>query len=219
MLHALGVRYLTLTHNVDVPWADSATDEPVAGGLTPFGREVVREMQRLGMLIDVAHLAPAGVRDVLELVEGPTVASHANAAAVHPHPRNLTDDQIRAIAATGGVVGLCFVPVFIGRPATVDRLIDHAEHIAGLVGVDCLALGPDYVEMALPTMLADMGADPLYAEEGEGTPAWAVFPEGLRRVETLPVLTAALLARGWSDEDVAKVLGGNALRVLRAVLP
>src|SRR5581483_1222126 len=146
-------------------------------------------------------------------------ASHANAAALTPHPRNLSDEQIRGIAATGGVVGLCFVPPFIGEPATVDRLLDHADHVAALVGADHLALGPDYVEMALPAMLADMGDDPLYAAGGDGPPQWAVFPEGLRRVETLPVLTEAFLARGWSEEDTAKVLGGNALRVLRAVLP
>jgi membrane dipeptidase len=176
-------------------------------------------MQRLGVLVDVSHLAPAGIRDVLALAERPVVASHANAAALAPHPRNLTDEQIRGVAETGGVVGLCFVPPFIGRPATIERLLDHADHVAALVGVEHLAVGPDYVELALPTMLADMGDDPLYAAEGEGPPAWTVFPEGLRRVETLPVLTAALLASGWSDGDVAMVLGGNALRVLRAVLP
>jgi membrane dipeptidase len=159
------------------------------------------------------------VRDVLELAERPVVASHANAAALQPHPRNLTDDQIRGIAATGGVVGLCFVPTFIGPPATVDRLVDHADHMAALVGAEHLALGPDYVEMALPTMLADMSGDPLYADAGDGLPEWAVFPEGLQRVETLATLTAALLARGWSEDDVVKVVGGNALRVLRGVLP
>jgi membrane dipeptidase len=159
------------------------------------------------------------VTEVLELAEHPVVASHANAAALEPHPRNLSDDQIRGIAASGGVVGLCFVPVFIGTPATVDRLIDHADHIAQLVGVDHIAIGPDYVEMALPTMLADMRGDPMYGEGDGELPAWATFPDGLRRVETLPAFTAALLERGWSDTDAAKVLGGNALRVLRAVLP
>jgi membrane dipeptidase len=220
-LHALfaaGIRSAQLTWNGGNELADGV-GVAMPRGLSPLGREVVREMQRLSMLVDVSHLAPAGVRDVLELAERPVVASHANAAALHPHPRNLTDEQIRGIAATGGVVGLCFVPTFIGPAATVGRLVDHADHVASLVGVDHLALGPDYVEMALPTMLADMEGDPMYAGDDEGLPEWAVFPEGLERVETLPTLTAALLERGWREDDVVKVLGGNALRVLRRTLP
>jgi membrane dipeptidase len=220
-LHALfdlGIRSAQLTWNGGNELADGV-GVPEPGGLTKLGREVVREMQRIGVLVDLSHLAPAGVRDVFELTDRPVVASHANAAALHPHPRNLTDEQIRGIAATGGVVGLCFVPTFIGPPATVERLVDHADHVAALVGADHLALGPDYVEMALPTMLADMRDDPLYADEGGGLPEWAVFPEGLQRVETIATLSAALLERGWSENDVTKVVGGNALRVLRSVLP
>jgi membrane dipeptidase len=217
-LFELGIRSAQLTWNGGNELADGV-GVPQPAGLTKLGREALREMQRLGVLVDVSHLAPAGVRDVLELTERPVVASHANAAALHLHPRNLTDDQIRGIAATGGVVGLCFVPTFIGPPATVERLVDHADHMASLVGTDHLALGPDYVEMALPTMLADMRGDPMYADGGDGPPEWAVFPEGLQRVETLATLSAALLERGWSQGDVVKVLGGNALRVLRSVLP
>jgi membrane dipeptidase len=217
-LFELGIRSAQLTWNGANELADGV-GVPSAGGLTPLGREAVREMQRLGVLVDVSHLAPAGVTEVLALADRPVIASHANATALEPHPRNLSDDQIRGIAASGGVVGLCFVPDFIGAPATVDRLIDHAEHIAVLVGVDHIAIGPDYVEMALPTMLADMRGDPIYGEGDGELPTWASFPEGLRRVETLPTFTAALLDRGWSDIDAAKVLGGNALRVLRAVLP
>jgi membrane dipeptidase len=217
-LHELGIRSAQITWNGANELGDGV-GAATPGGLTRLGRDVVREMQRLGVLVDVSHLAPQGVRDVLELAERPIVASHANSAALQPHPRNLTDEQICGIAQTGGVVGLCFVPPFIGPPATVDRLVDHADHVASLVGPDHLAVGPDYVEMALPMMLADMQGDPMYAGSGDGTPEWAVFPEGLRRIETLSVLTAALLARGWSEENTAKVLGGNALRVLRNVLP
>ena len=217
-LFELGVRSAQLTWNGANELADGV-GVPQPGGLTKLGRDAVREMQRIGVLVDVSHLAPEGVRDVLELAERPVVASHANAAALERHPRNLTDDQIRGIAATGGVVGLCFVPTFIGSPATVDRLVDHADHMAALVGADHLALGPDYVEMALPAMLADMSGDPLYAGGGDGPPEWSVFPEGLQRVETLATMSAALLVRGWSEDDVAKVAGGNALRVLRGVLP
>jgi membrane dipeptidase len=212
-LFARGIRSAQLTWNVRNELA-AGVGVADAGGLTPFGREAVRELQRLGVLVDVSHLAPAGVRDVLELAERPIVASHANAAALQPHARNLSDDQIRAIAATGGLVGLCFFPLFIGEPATIDRLLDHADHVAALVGPEHLALGPDYVEMALDAMLADMAGDGVYGE-----PTWTTFPDGLQRIETLPVLTAAFLERGWSEDDVAKVLGGNALRVLRAALP
>jgi membrane dipeptidase len=217
-LYELGIRSAQLTWNGGNELADGVGVAD-AGGLTALGREVVLEMQRLGVLVDISHLAPPGVEDVLELAERPVIASHANAAALTSHPRNLSDEHIRGIAATDGLVGLCFVPPFIGLPATVERLLDHADHIAALVGPDHLAIGPDYVEMALPTMLADMEGDSLYTAEGEGTPAWAQFPEGLERVETLPCFTAALLARGWSDDDVAGVLGANALRVLRDVLP
>jgi membrane dipeptidase len=217
-LHELGIRSAQLTWNGANELADGVGVAD-SGGLSRLGREAVVEMQRLGVLVDVSHLAPDGIADVLELAERPVVASHANAAALTPHPRNLTDGQIRGIAATGGVVGLCFVPPFIGPPATVEHLLDHADHIAALVGPEHLALGPDYVEMALPTMLADMRDDPLYAVEGDGPPPWAVFPEGLRRVETLPALTEAFLARGWGVRETALVLGGNALRVLRASLP
>jgi membrane dipeptidase len=220
-LHALfelGIRSAQLTWNAGNELADGI-GVPDPGGLTPAGRDVVRELQRLGVLVDVSHLARPGFDDVIDLADGPVVASHANAAALAPHPRNLGDDQIRALAGTGGVVGLCFFPSFIGAPATVERLLDHAEHVAALVGAEHLALGPDYVEMALPAMLADMSGDPVYATPAEGSPEWAVFPEGLRRVETLPVLTAAFLGRGWREDDVAAVLGGNALRVLRGVLP
>jgi len=217
-LFASGIRSAQLTWNGGNELADGV-GVASPGGLSALGREAVREMQRIGVLVDVSHLAPAGVRDVLELAERPVVASHANAAALHPHPRNLTDGQIRGIAATDGVVGICFVPTFIGPPATVERLVDHADHVATLVGADHLALGPDYVEMALPTMLADMGGDPMYGGDGDGLPPWAVFPKGLERVETLPAFTAALLERGWGEDDVVKVLGGNALRVLRSTLP
>jgi membrane dipeptidase len=216
-LYELGIRSAQITWNGANELGDGV-GVASPGGLTPLGRDVVRELQRLGGLVDISHLAPRGVEDVLELAERPIVASHANAARVQPHPRNLTDGQIRAVAQTGGVVGLCFAPPFIGLPATLDRLLDHADHVAALVGADHLALGPDFVEMALPMMLADMGTDPLYGVTEDGSPDWAVFPEGLRSVETLPLLTAGLLARGWSEHDAAKVLGGNALRVLRAAL-
>ena len=238
-LHALGVRSVGLTWNPRNEVADGVgvTDPH---GLTPFGRTVVRELGRLGMVIDVSHLAAAGVREVLELATGPIVASHSNADAVHAHARNITDAQAGAIAATGGLVGLCFFPLFIGSPATLDRLLDHAEHLAELIGPGHLAVGPDYAEGVIDAFLADMAGDTVYgggpgSEAGDAgmhaagagaagagaaaLPDWATYPEGLRRIETLPLFTAGLLARGFTEDDAAAILGGNALRVLRAVLP
>jgi membrane dipeptidase len=158
------------------------------------------------VLIDVAHLAEPCFWDVVELSHGPIVASHANAAALHPHRRNLSDDQIVAIARTGGFVGVCFIADFIGESPSLERVLDHVDHIAVLAGVASVAVGPDYVAFAHDLMVAP----------GDGTTY--LGPEGLREVETLPVFTAGLLERGYSEEDVAKILGGNALRVLRAVL-
>ena len=113
MLHALGVRYLTLTHNDNVPWADSATDEPVLGGLSPFGREVVREMNRLGMLVDLSHVSADTMRDALDVTEAPVLFSHSSARAVCDHPRNVPDDVLERLAGNGGVCMVTFVPTFV----------------------------------------------------------------------------------------------------------
>ncbi len=195
----LGLRSVQLTWNGGNRFADGIGVES-PGGLTDSGRELVAELDRLGILIDVSHLAEPGFWELTEIARGPFIASHANAHALCPHPRNLRDDQIRAIAESGGLVGACFVPDFIGDEATLDRLIDHVDHIAALVGIDAVGVGPDYVEFAPDLMPA------------------LEFPEGLRRVETLPVFTAGLLDRGYSEDDVAKIVGGNSLRVLRRVL-
>lgn len=235
-LRGLGVRSVGLTWN---PGNEAADGVGVAapGGLSAFGRDLVRELGRLGMLVDVSHLAEPGFWDVAELVEGPFVASHSNADAVHLHVRNITDEQARAVAASGGLVGVCFFPLFIGEPPTLERLLDHVDHLAELIGVEHLAVGPDYAGGALNAFLADMSGDTVYggggaagataaggAPTGPGAPAaqipeWAVYPEGLSDVRTLPVFTAGLLRRGFSEDEAAAILGGNALRVLRSVLP
>jgi membrane dipeptidase len=203
--YRLGVRSLQLTWNGPNAFADGVGID-VPERLTARGRELVAELELLGVLIDVAHLAEPCFWDVVELSHGPVVASHANAAALHPHRRNLSDDQIVAIARTGGFVGVCFIADFIGESPSLERVLDHVDHIAVLTGVASVAVGPDYVAFAPDLMVAP----------GDGTTY--LGPEGLREVETLPVFTAGLLERGYSEEDVAKILGGNALRVLRAVL-
>jgi membrane dipeptidase len=167
----------------------------------------VRELERLGIVLDVAHLAEPAFWDLMGVAQGPVVCSHANAKALCDHPRNLTDAQLHAIASTGGFVGVCFVGDFIDEhEPTVEALLDHVDHMAALLGPAHVAVGPDYVEFAPDLMMPP---------DDDGY----LGPEGLRRVETLPVFTAGLLARGYSEEDVASILGGNALRVLRQVLP
>ena len=212
--HELGVRSAQLTWNVRNELADGvAEQEP--GGLTGTGREIVAELERLGILVDVSHLAERGFWDLMEVARRPVVASHANSAAVWPHPRNLTDAQARAVADSGGYVGICFFPAFIGLEPTLARLLDHVDHFAELVGCDHIAVGPDYVDYVLDLMVADMTTGDALVDYGD---SWQ-FPEGLQCVETLPVFTAGLLERGYPGEDVAKIVGGNAVRVLRELLP
>ena len=212
--HELGLRSAQPTWNYRNEVADGiGAAQP--GGLTAEGREIVAELDRLGFLFDVSHLAEQGFWELIELVRGPVVASHANAAAIWSHPRNLSDEQIEAIAAGGGYVGVCFFPAFIGPEPTLERLLDHVGHLAELVGVDHIAVGPDYVDFALDLMTADMSTDDAPVDYG---PSFE-FPEGLQRVETLPVFTGGLLEAGYSEEQAAQILGGNVLRVLRDVLP
>lgn len=193
ILHRLGVRAITLTWNHRNAIADGVAESKSGGGLTSFGREVVKEMGRLGMLVDVSHLSEAGFWQVLEEADGPVVASHSNARAVCDHPRNLGDEQIRALAAKGGVMGLHLYPGFVSREkATREAVLDHADHVIGLVGPEHLGLGMDLDGMTI-------------------TPEW--FPD----VTCLPQLTQGLFERGHGPETVRAVLGGNLLRVMDQV--
>ena len=196
LMYRLGVRWMGLTWSLRNQVADGVAEARTDGGLTTFGVQSVEEMNRLGMIVDIAHLAPAGVRDVFEVCQGPVVASHANAHALCPVPRNLTDAQLEGIARSGGVVGAVFVPGFITdgeEQATIEMLLGHVDHMVSVMGVDHVGLGSDFDGFG-------------------GTP-----PTGLEDVSQLPNVTAALLARGYAVEDVRKILGGNWLRVLRQV--
>lgn len=229
MFHRLGARYMTLTHSETHDWADSATDEPKHGGLSPFGEEVVREMNRLGMLVDISHVSPDTMRDVLRVSSAPVIASHSSAYAVAEHPRNVPDDVLKRIAENNGVVMVNFFSGFIvpegaramqqmfevrrrlqkqyddetqlqlaldqwrrenPYPAgTVHHLVDHIDHIVKVAGVDHVGLGSDYDGVVkLPAQLED--------------------------VSTYPVVTQELLNRGYNEEQILKILGGNALRVI-----
>ncbi len=189
-LYRRGVRMMSLTWNQSNALADGAL-EVVHGGLTPFGQQVVAGMQERGMVIDVSHLSPQSFWDVLAASHGPLVASHSCAAGLTPHPRNLTDDQLQAMAQRGGVVGVNFFPVFLGQP-TLERLLDQIEYLVKVMGVDHVGLGSDF-------------------------DGFTGQVQGLEDVSKLPNLTAGLLGRGCTQEQIVKILGANVLRVFRQV--
>ena len=233
---ALGAGYLTLTHSRTIAWADSATDNPVHGGLTEFGRKVVLELNRLGVLVDLSHVSEAVMRDAIAVSKAPVMFSHSNARALNDHPRNVSDAVLKLVRANGGVVMVNYAPAYvsdayrrwsadaaaertrlnsppfdgldIGQPekaaadyaawlkahpapeVTLAQVADHIEHIARVAGIDHVGLGSDF--------------------DGVG----ATLPSGLTDVATYPALLAELMRRGWSDADIAKLAGGNVLRVM-----
>ena len=229
--YRLGARYMTLTHNQTTEWADSATDEPKYDGLSPFGFKVVAEMNRLGMLLDLSHVSPVTMRDAIEASRAPVIYSHSSAGGVNGHPRNVPNDILRLLPANGGVVMVNFVPPFLSRqvwewgaaqsaeearlkalhrdskaaveaglkaweaahprpPTDVTTVANHIEHIVAVAGHDHVGLGGDF----------------------DGIP---FTPTGLVGVETYPLIFAELIRRGWSDQNLAKLAGGNVLRALR----
>lgn len=200
LLHKLGVRSLTLTHFARNELGDGSRDD---GGshLTEFGVEVVEEMEKLGMLVDVSHINETGFWDVMDLVKKPVIASHSNCKALSDHHRNLTDAQIEAISDKDGVINLSFCGAFI-KPGvnsredimkvSIDDWLDHVDHVVNLVGSNHLGLGSDF-------------------DGGCGFP-------GMDDISKMPMITKGLVAKGYSDEDITKILGGNNLRVFKKVL-
>ncbi|WP_338678291.1 dipeptidase [Streptomyces sp. SCSIO 30461] len=231
VLHALGVRYMTLTHNDNIDWADSATDRPRIGGLSEFGREVVREMNRIGMLVDLSHVAATTMRDALDTTAAPVVFSHSSARAVCDHPRNIPDDILERLPANGGVAMATFVPKFI-LPAAVAWTAAADENMTahGLHPLDTTEAGMKVQRafaaanpqpMATASTVADhldhmrevAGVDHIgIGGDFDGT---AFTPVGLDDVAGYPNLVAELLRRGWSEPDLAKLTWRNAVRVLR----
>ena len=233
MFHRLGARYMTLTHFKNVDWADSCTDKPKVDGLSQFGREVVREMNRLGMLVDLSHVHADTMRAALDTSDAPIVFSHSSARAITGHPRNVPDDVLERVKENDGVVMVSFVPGFVSQQtyehglardaekarleaqsdssdesvgaglkawdadnpeprATVSDIADHIDRIREKAGINHIGIGSDY----------------------DGITS---VPEGLEDVSKYPVLTAELLRREYSEEDILKILGGNILRLMRAV--
>jgi membrane dipeptidase len=236
----LGVRYMTLAHMVNTDWADSSTDKPAHNGLTDFGKQVVREMNRVGMMVDISHVADKTFYDVLATSEAPVIASHSSCRALDNAPRNMTDDMIKALAAKGGVIQINYHIGFLsqefrdaeaanpGLDKTIQaetkkrcgedeactlivadqilreyvakgalpkvewtKIIEHIDHAVKLVGADHVGLGSDFD-----------GAD---------------MPYGMEDATHLPQITNALLAKGYSDSDIQKILGGNTLRLMQDV--
>jgi membrane dipeptidase len=229
-LFALGVRYMTLTHNDNVGWADSATDEPDCGGLSDFGREVVAEMQRLGMLVDLSHVAVSTMNQALDVAAAPVIFSHSSARALTDNPRNVPDDVLGRLAVNGGVCMVAFVPFFVSQECTdwftalkafaAGRGHDP-DNLAAVFGLlpewekdnpmpaATLSQVADHIEHVREVAGVDhvgIGGD------FDGTPA---LPAGLEDVSRYPALFHELQRRRWSEADLKALAGGNILRVLR----
>jgi membrane dipeptidase len=212
VLYRLGVRMVSLTWDRRNAFADG-TGEENPGGLTKAGRSAIKEMFAHNIICDVSHLAEPGFWEVIDLAEGPIVASHSNAQAICEHRRNLTDDQIRAIAETGGVIGLNFYGKFVAPDdPTLENLADHCEHMVKLVGMDHIGIGADFLEGRLREI-----ARSAYRESGLDAAVIDAWISGCDAVEELPRFTAVLLERGFSREDITKILGQNFLRVFKQV--
>ena len=237
MYSALGVRYMTLTHFYNNDWADSSTDKPAHNGLTDFGKDVVREMNRVGMLVDISHVGDKTFYDALEISKAPMIASHSSSRVLDNHPRNMTDEMIKALAAKGGVIQINYERSYLSQEyneafkknagdisrmeekfkkecgdnmdcelkmqaefvkgllaegklphVSWDRIIDHIDHVVKLVGAEHVGLGSDFD-----------GAD---------------MPEGMDNASMLPKITEGLLRKGYFEDDIRKILGGNTLRVM-----
>ncbi|MFF1710209.1 dipeptidase [Streptomyces sp. NPDC058268] len=210
-LHRLGVRIASLAHFGRTPLADGSGEDAAGSRLTRAGVAALAEMERIGMMFDISHLGAAGVDHVLELASRPVIATHSAARALRDHHRNLTDDQVRATAANGGVICVnLFAPFLHESDYTLDRLVDHIEHLVDVAGLEHVGLGPDFVQEVMADTTPPCCAHPVV--EGVRTDQ---FLPGLEGPAGLPLVTEALLRRGWADGDIARVLGGNVLRLFR----
>jgi membrane dipeptidase len=212
-----GLRALQLVDNGRNRLCDGKGESCTRGGLTKFGVSVVREMNRLGMIVDVAHISEPGFWDVMEICEGPVIDSHSNAMAVCEHPRNLKDEQIKAIAEKGGVVGLTLNGAMTGvspNGPTLDDLIKHVDHIAELVGIEYVGFGPDLIapHPGPPT------ESPGWLEGVYYGVTVNKYVGGIKDLTGIPLITEALVNKGYHDKDIKKVLGENLLRVYQQVI-
>ena len=229
-LHALGVRYLTLTHNDNNPWADSATDEPAVGGLSDFGREVVREMNRIGMLVDLSHVAVTTMHAALDTSVAPVIMSHSSCRALNDHVRNVPDDVLRRLAGNDGVLMVTFVPDFVSKDCREWTEAARADmRSAGLDDrdwsvVEAFCAERERTDPKPRATIAQVADHVEHARDVAGVAHVGIggdydgcsdFPVGLEDVSGYPRLVAELLDRGWSDSDVTALTGGNVLRAMR----
>jgi len=235
MMHDLGARYMTLTHTRNTEWADSATDTPAHRGLTPFGSDVVREMNRLGMLVDLSHVSPEAMKAALAVAEAPVIFSHSSARVINSHPRNVPDDVLQLVAKNGGVVMVNFYPayvseasnqweadyaaertrynsppyagLYIGQPERAKAALDAWEkaHPRPVVTLSEVADHVEHIRKVAGIDNVGIGSDFDGIEE---------VPQGLEGVDRYPALLAEMMRRGWTDSDVAKLAGLNVLRVM-----
>ncbi len=231
MFYRLGARYMTLTHASNTPWADSATDTPKFGGLAPFGEEVVREMNWLGMLVDLSHVSPDTMEDALRVAVAPVIFSHSSARALNDHPRNVPDNILKLLPKNGGVVMVTFVPAFLSPAVNAWSKLQTAEQerLKALHPNDAAAVktGVDAWTSAHPAPRATISdvADHIdhirqvagidHIGIGSDFDGITLVVQGLEDVSKFPMLTAELLRRGYSDGDIKKILGQNVLRVMR----
>jgi len=241
VLRRLGVAYMTLTHNQNTPWADAATDVPAVGGLTDFGRQVVREMNRIGMLVDISHVAPATMRAALDETVAPVIFSHSSCRALTDHVRDVPDSVLQRLAANGGVVMITFVPDFVSQECADHAAAEDAErHALGLdkVTVYTEHAGEHLDPVAVAKLTAWQAENPApratlqqvadhveHAREVAGVSHIGLggdfdgvsdLPIGLEDVSAYPTLLTELAGRGWSDSDLEGLTSGNILRVLQA---
>lgn len=214
IFHKLGLRVLTLTHSRRNYVGDGAFFRPqkagTPGGLSPFGVEVLEEAHKLGILIDVSHLNDPGFWDVIEFSNDPIIASHSNCRALVNHPRNLTDEQIKAIAEKNGFIGMNSAGLFVDeKNPTLDKLVDHIDHIVELVGVKHVGLGLDFFDYTLKY---------LSEEERRYLPLDNIYTKDLANDGDVPKITERLVERGYSNKDIKRILGENFLDVLKKVV-
>ncbi len=200
-LYDRGCRYMTLTHSKSLDWADSATDDPKCGGLSEFGEAVIREMNRVGMLVDLSHVSAECMKKSLQVTEAPVIFSHSSARALNKHPRNVPDDILKMLPANGGVVMVNFYSKYVipteqlekddTAPGNIHDVVDHIEHIIKVAGIDHVGIGSDF----------------------DGVPR---LPKQLDDVSAYPLITQELLNRGHSAADIHKLMGTNVLRALRS---
>lgn len=232
-MHELGVRYMTLTHGKNTPWADSATDAPAHDGLTDFGRQVVREMNRIGMIVDLSHVSEATMKDALETTKAPVMFSHSGVRAVNDYARNVPDSVLPAVKANGGVIMVVFLPAFLdadvmargaarageqarlkglfpGDPAAVDAKLKawEAANPVPMAGVGKVADHIDHIRKTIGVDHIGLGGD------YDGMPSG---PVGMEDVAGYPTLFVELARRGYTQAELEKIASGNMLRVLKAV--